>query len=126
MTTPAGTGTSATDFAVTTGGLTITSFSPTSGSVGTAVAINGTGFTNVSAVRFNGTGATFTVASATRINTTVPAGATTGKISVTTPAGTVTSAGTFTVVRTEDQQPVTEPADPWARPSRSSARASRA
>ena len=97
VTTPAGTGTSSIDFTVTTGGLTITSFSPTSGSVGTAVAINGTGFTNVSAVRFNGTGATFTVASATRINTTVPAGATTGKISVTTSAGTVTSAGTFSV-----------------------------
>jgi hypothetical protein len=97
VTTPAGTGTSTIDFTVTGGGLTITSFSPTSGSVGTAVAINGTGFTNVSAVRFNGTAATFTVASATRINTTVPAGATTGKISVTTTAGTVTSAANFTV-----------------------------
>ena len=97
VTTPAGTGTSSIDFTVTAGGLSITSFTPTSGSVGTAVAINGTGFTNVSAVRFNGTGATFTVASATRINTTVPAGATTGKISVTTTAGTVTSAANFTV-----------------------------
>ncbi len=97
VTTPAGTGTSAANFTVTTGGLSITSFSPTSGSVGTAVVINGTGFTNVSAVRFNGISSTFTVVSATRINTTVPAGATTGKITVTTPAGTATSAATFTV-----------------------------
>ena len=97
VTTPAGTGTSPIDFTVTTAGLTITSLTPTSGNVGTAVAITGTGFTNVSAVRFNGTGAAFTVASANRINTTVPAGATTGKISVTTSAGTVTSSVSFSV-----------------------------
>jgi hypothetical protein len=97
VTTPAGTGTSPINFTVTGAGLTITGFSPNSGSVGTAVAIDGIGFSNASSVRFNGTGAVFTVASATRINATVPAGATTGKISVTTSAGTVTSAASFSV-----------------------------
>jgi hypothetical protein len=97
VTTPAGTGTSSANFVVTSGGLTITSFSPTSGGVGTAVAINGTGFTNVSAVRFHGTSAAFSVVSVNRINTTVPSGASTGKITVTTSAGTATSSGTFTV-----------------------------
>ena len=98
VTTAAGTGTSSANFVVTQGnGLAISSFTPTSGGVGTAVGINGTGFSNVSAVRFNGVSATFSVASTTRINTTVPSGATTGKISVTTSAGTVTSSGTFTI-----------------------------
>ena len=58
VTTPTGgTGTSSTDFTVTTtGGPTITGFSPNSGPIGTAVTINGTGFTGVNAVRFNGAG----------------------------------------------------------------------
>src|SRR6266571_2142120 len=78
---------------------TITSFTPTSGPVGTAVTLTGTHFgTGATQVAFNGTSATsFTVDSATQIHATVPNGATTGKLSVTTTAGTGVSASTFTL-----------------------------
>jgi M6 family metalloprotease-like protein len=75
----------------------VTSFAPTSGPVGTSVAITGERFTGATAVRFNGTASTYTVNSASSISATVPAGATTGPISVTTPAGTGTSSSSFTV-----------------------------
>lgn len=75
----------------------ISSFSPTSGAVGTSVTVNGSNFSGASSVKFNGTSASFTVVSSTQITTTVPSGATTGPISVTTSAGTGTSSGTFTV-----------------------------
>src|SRR5439155_216188 len=64
---------------------TITSFTPTSGLVGTSVTINGTT-------------ATSTVNSSTMIPATVPANATTGSVSVTTRARTATSSSTFTVL----------------------------
>ncbi len=76
---------------------TISSFSPSSGAVGTSVIITGSNFTGASSVKFNGTAASFTVNSATQITTTVPTGATTGTISITTSAGTATSVGSFTV-----------------------------
>jgi hypothetical protein len=92
------TATSATDFTVASSCVTITSFTPTSGPVGTKVKITGTGFTGATAVSFNNVNATtFTVDSATQITATVPTGATTGKIKVTAPAGTATSATDFTV-----------------------------
>jgi len=75
----------------------ITGFSPTSGPIGTSVAITGTSFTGVSEVNFNGTNATFTGDSDTQITAMVPIGATSGPIAVTTPGGTATSSTPFTV-----------------------------
>lgn len=78
----------------------ITSFTPTSGPVGTAVTINGFGFDPVpanNAVRFNGELAVIVNASATVINAIVPLKATTGPITVTNARGTATSATPFTV-----------------------------
>jgi hypothetical protein len=78
----------------------IDTFTPTAGTVGTSVTINGANFLNVTAVRFNGTSTTFNVVSDQQITTTVPLGATTGVISVTTADGTATSnatTGKFTI-----------------------------
>jgi subtilisin-like proprotein convertase family protein len=97
VTTPNGTATSSTSFTVIPAP-TITSFSPTSGKVGTSVVIAGTTFTGATAVKFDGTAASaFTVNSGTQITATVPAGASTGPISVTTPSGTGTSSADFVV-----------------------------
>ena len=78
---------------------TITSFSPSSGLVGSTVTITGTNLNGATQVSFNGTPATsYTVDGPGQITATVPVGATTGTISVVTPGGTVTSSGSFTVV----------------------------
>ena len=99
VTTPVGTATSSTDFVVAPAGSpTISSFSPTSGSVGTSVTITGTNFTGATLVAFNLTPAsTFTVNSSTQITATVASGTTTGYVHVTTPSGTGTSSTMFTV-----------------------------
>jgi large repetitive protein len=77
----------------------LTSFTPSSGVVGTSVTIAGSGFTDVTAVKFNGHAAsTWTRDSSTQITAMVPLGATTGRITVTTAGGTATSATSFTVV----------------------------
>jgi hypothetical protein len=77
----------------------ITSFSPASGPVGSAVTITGSNLTGATAVAFNGTNASsFTVDSATQITATVPVGATSGPIAVATPSGPATSSASFTVV----------------------------
>ncbi len=77
----------------------LTSFTPTSGTIGTSVVITGTGFTGATSVKFNGTSATtYSVDSATQITATVPTGATTGTISVTAANITATSTGSFTVL----------------------------
>ena len=77
---------------------TISSFTPTSGPIGTSVTVAGSNLSSTTNVTFNGTKTTFTVVSSTQITAPVPAGATTGKISVRTPLGLATSAGSFTVV----------------------------
>lgn len=79
---------------------TITSFSPQSGPVGTAVTIDGTNFTGATQVKFKNRTASFTVDSDGKITATVPAMAQTGKISVTTPDGTALSATSFVVTAT--------------------------
>ncbi|PZR80535.1 MAG: hypothetical protein DLM65_07790 [Candidatus Aeolococcus gillhamiae] len=65
---------------------TISSFSPSSGPVGTQVTINGTNFTGAT-VKFNGTAAVNPTVTATQITANVPSGATSGPISVATSGG---------------------------------------
>jgi large repetitive protein len=93
--TPSGTLTALSNFSVTP---TISSFSPTSGAVGTTVTITGTGLTKATKVTIGGKSASFTVNSSTQITATVPTDAATGKkISVTTAGGTANSKAAFTV-----------------------------
>jgi uncharacterized repeat protein (TIGR03803 family) len=76
----------------------ITSFTPSSGTVGTVVQITGVSLTQATEVTFNGVAATdLTVNSGTEVTATVPTGTTTGKIAITTKGGTVTSAANFDV-----------------------------
>jgi len=77
----------------------ISSFSPTSGPVGTWVTIVGSGLNGATSVRFGDTyQPSFTAdPSGTSIVATVPTGATSGAITVTTPSGTVVSASNFSV-----------------------------
>ena len=102
VTTPSGIGTSAGIFTVVPRP-TITNFTPSSGSGGTVVTINGTNLTGTTAVMFDGKNASFAVNEVgTQIVATVPSkGLKPGpvSISVTTPGGTVTSATTFTVIK---------------------------
>jgi N-acetylneuraminic acid mutarotase len=95
--TPAGSATSATGLTVLKDPPTITSFSPTSGSIGTTVIINGANFTGATNVRFRTTSAVFAVLSDTQIQAVVPAGAKSGAIVVITPNGFNTSPTKFTV-----------------------------
>jgi|GEM_PF-5168942 len=77
----------------------ITSFTPTSGWIGTSVTLTGTNFTGATAVKFNGIDATsFTPDSDTKITCVAPTGVTTGAITVTSPAGTGTSSTNFTAI----------------------------
>lgn len=76
---------------------TISSFSPTSGGVGTSVTITGTNFTGASSVSFNNQSASFTVNSATQITASVPNCSSSGQVRVTTAGGTAVSSGSFTV-----------------------------
>ncbi len=78
----------------------ITSFTPASGPVGTAVTINGTGFDPIASnnqVRFNAEAAVIVNASPVVLNVIVPLRATTGPITLTNSRGTATSATPFTV-----------------------------
>src|SRR5262245_5571504 len=104
VTTPGGHDCSSQSFTVNkTAAPTITSFTPTSGPVGTSVTITGTNFTGATSVTFNNVTATFVVNSATQITATVPSTATTGRIKVTTPGGSVTSTTDFTVSKTHSR-----------------------
>jgi hypothetical protein len=100
VTTAAGTGTSSGSFTVTTtvAAPTINSISPTSGPVGTVVAVTGTGLSGITSVKFGGgIAAAFTVVSDTRVSATVPSGARNGAITVSGPNGSATSSQNFRV-----------------------------
>ena len=97
VTNPAGTATSAGAFTVLVPPV-ITFFAPTSGLVGSEVAVHGMRLANAQAVTFNGLSAAFTVDADTLLRATVPAGASTGPIAVTNSDGTATSSGVFTVI----------------------------
>jgi len=76
----------------------ITSFSPSSGPVGTKVTISGANLTSATQVSFDGTVAVIKSDSAKRVVVTVPTGARSGTITVTTrKAGGATSTQSFTV-----------------------------
>ena len=99
VTTQNGSAVSTTSFEVLQS-LSITGFTPTIGTPGTAVQISGTDFDPVAVnnqLKFNITTATVGSATPTTIDTTVPAGATSGHISVTTTAGTAVSSADFFV-----------------------------
>jgi len=103
VTSPNGSATSATSFTVTTvlGVPTISSFTPSSGPVGTAFTISGTNFHPTMAqnqVRLNLTPTQLTSATSTQIGTSVPTATASGRVSVTTPGGSATSTSDFYVL----------------------------
>jgi len=76
----------------------VTSFTPTSGAVGTSVTVTGNSFTAATKVTFGGVAATsYKVIKDTQVDALVPTGAVTGPIAVTTAGGTGTSTTSFTV-----------------------------
>lgn len=72
---------------------------PSSGRVGSAIDILGTGLGDASSVTFNHTPAQFKISSGSLITTTVPVGATTGVVEVVTPHGTIRSNVRFRVLK---------------------------
>jgi hypothetical protein len=98
VTTPHGTGTSATAFGVLPA---VTGFTPASGDVGATVTITGQRLGDATGVKFGGTSGTaaitFSAVDAGTVTAVVPSGAKTGTICVTTVAGTACSASSFTV-----------------------------
>ncbi|MFB3112904.1 MAG: CARDB domain-containing protein, partial [Gemmatimonadales bacterium] len=100
VTAPAGSATSTAAFTVTASGgpPTITGFSPTIGTPGTAVTITGTNYETIPAnnkVKFNVALASVSAATTTTISASVPFGTGSGRISVTTPSGTAVSTDDF-------------------------------
>jgi hypothetical protein len=85
-------------FVVTASPPTISSFTPSSGPVGTSVDIHGANFTGASSVTFNGAAATYTVNSDSEVHASVPSGASSGLIGITTSGGTGASSASFTVL----------------------------
>ena len=97
LTNPSREGVSIDDFIVITVPI-ITSFSPTSGPIGTEVTITGSNFISVTEVAFSGSSAiSFTVDSDTQLRAEVPYGAINGPISVTNLEGNGTSTSVFVV-----------------------------
>jgi IPT/TIG domain len=85
-------------------GLSISSFNPNTGPVGSSVTITGTGFSSAigsNIVKFNGTPAMVMSAGSTNLVVVVPTGATTGPISVSVGPSTATSSQSFVVTTTD-------------------------
>jgi len=80
----------------------ILSFEPALGPAGTVVTMDGTTFTNVTAVSFGNANAAFTVVSRGQLQATVPAQASTGPIRVTTLDGSSVSPIDFLVTQSSD------------------------
>lgn len=96
---------------ITTSVPTITSFSPTSGPVGTIVTITGTNFgvnPSDNIIYFGATKAAVTTASTTSLTATVPVGATYEPITVTTNALTAYASKPFTVTFDGGSRPFTD------------------
>jgi VCBS repeat-containing protein len=96
VTTPYGTAVSTNPFKVTPA---ITSFSPTSGPVGTRVTIKGTTLGGATQVTFDGIPAMIVSNTATEVVAVVPAGARNGQITVTTAEGKATTKDQFRVTK---------------------------
>jgi YD repeat-containing protein len=101
---PSGSSSSANSFIVTsssTNGVpTVSSFTPTIGTLGTAVTVNGTNFDATPSkndLRFNISRGAISSSNSTSISTTVPSGTGSGRISVTTALGKGTSSNDFFV-----------------------------
>ncbi|MEO8378065.1 MAG: hypothetical protein ABI779_00230 [Acidobacteriota bacterium] len=97
LTSPNGTATSFSSFAVTTGGPVITDFQPRMGSEGFSITIAGANLTGTNEVTFNGVRATIGIVTSNFVQAFVPTGATTGLIRLVTPNGETTSPFAFTV-----------------------------
>ena len=95
VTTPNGTGSSPTPFTVAVAP-TISSFTPSSGTIGTRVSVTGAGFTTVTQVTLNGISAGYSITSDTQLSFVVPAAAS-GPIALITPYFTTTSQSSFTI-----------------------------
>ncbi len=79
--------------------LTLTGFSPTTGTAGTVVTLTGTNFSATPAsnvVKFNGVVTTVTSATTTSLTVSAPVGGTTGKITVEVGSHVATSSNSFT------------------------------
>lgn len=97
VTSPLGTGVSATSFVFIATTPIITFIFPPLGPPGTPVVINGENFDGATAVKFNGTNAVFTLVSPGQIHATVPPNATTGPITIVNATGTGSSTNAFIV-----------------------------
>ncbi|MFN0039575.1 MAG: IPT/TIG domain-containing protein [Burkholderiales bacterium] len=79
------------------GVVSISSFTPSSGSAGTEILVSGNGFNTVTAARLGASPGLFIADSATRLRLIVPVGAQTGRIEVVAPGAAALSASQFTV-----------------------------
>ncbi|WP_292999776.1 DUF1800 family protein [Nevskia sp.] len=87
----------------------ISSFSPSSGPVGTVVTVRGSKFTGANSVRIGQTNATFTIVNDTTLTLTVPANAPTGVVRVANPSFSTSTSARFTVTASAPQPVATFP-----------------